>query len=62
MVQFVHNNWPSNTTRKVPFFLLMGYNLHADWKNATSLLPQVILHVNQFKEARTQAQKSWVKH
>ena len=69
MVQFTHNNWPSDTTRKSPFFLLMGYNLHADWKHATSPLLQVTLHVDQFKEARAQAQnlmikaqKSWVKH
>ena len=69
MAQFAHNNWPSDTTRKSPFFLLMGYNLHADWKHATSPLPQVTLHVDQFKEARVQAQnlmikaqKSWVKH
>ena len=47
----------------------MGYNLRADWKNATSPLPQVTLRVDQFKEARAQAQnlmikaqKSWVKH
>ena len=69
MVQFAHNNWPSDTTRKSPFFLLMGYNPHADWKSATSLLPQVTLHVDQFKDAQAQAQnlmikaqKSWVKH
>ena len=69
MVQFAHNNWPSDTTRKSPFFLLMGYNPRADWKNATSPLPQVTLHVDQFKEAWAQAQslmvkaqKSWVKH
>ena len=47
----------------------MGYNPRADWKSATSPLPQVILRINQFKEARAQAQnlmikaqKSWVKH
>ena len=69
MAQFVHNNWPSDTTRKSPFFLLMGYNPHADWKHTTSPLPQVMLHVDQFREARVQAQnlmikaqKSWVKH
>ena len=69
MAQFVHNNWPSDMTRKSPFFLLMGYNPRADWKNATSPLPQVTLRVDQFKDARAQAQnlmikaqKSWVKH
>ena len=51
MVQFAHNNWPSDTTRKSPFFLLMGYNLRTDWKSAMSPLPQVTLCVDQFKEA-----------
>ena len=69
MAQFAHNNWPSDTTRKSPFFLLMGYNPRADWKQATSPLLQVTLCVDQFKEARAQAQdlmikaqRSWVKH
>ena len=69
MAQFAHNNWPSDSTRKSPFFLLMGYNLCADWKHTISPLPQVTLHVDQFKEAWAQAQnlmikaqKSWVKH
>jgi hypothetical protein len=26
IAQFAHNNWPSKTTRKSPFFLLMGYH------------------------------------
>ena len=69
MAQFAHNNWPSDTTRKSPFFLLMGYNPCADWKHAMSPLPQVTLQVDQFKEARVQAQnlmikaqKLWIKH
>ena len=69
MAQFAHNNWPSDTTRKSPFFLLMGYNPRADWKSATSPIPQVTLRVDQFKEARAQAQnlmikaqKSWIRH
>ena len=69
MVQFVHNNWPSDTMRKSLFFLLMGYNPHADWCNATSPLLQVTLCLEQLKEACDQAQMlmikaqwSWVKH
>ena len=56
MAQFAHNNWPSDTTGKSPFFLLMGYNPRTDWKHATSPLPQVMLHLDQFKEAWAQAQ------
>ena len=31
MAEFTHNNWPNETMHESPFFLLMGYNLHADW-------------------------------
>ena len=69
IAQFAHNNWPSDTTRKSPFFLLMGYNPRADWNSATSPFPQVTRRIDQFKEARDQArsnmkqaQLSWVKH
>ena len=69
IAQFAHKNWPSDTMRKSPFFLLMGYNPRADWHHATSPLPQVTLCLDQFKEAWEQArslmikaQQSWVKH
>jgi transposase InsO family protein len=51
IVQFAHNNWPSDTTRKSPFFLLMGFNPRADWIHATSPIPRVTLHLEQLKEA-----------
>jgi hypothetical protein len=69
IAQFAHNNWPSDTTRKSPFFLLMGFNPCADWIHATSPIPRVTLRLEQLKEARDQArsfmikaQQSWVKH
>ena len=69
IAQFAHNQWTSDTMRKSPFFLLMGYNPRADWRNATSPLPQVMMQVEQLQEARdharalmTKAQQSWVKH
>jgi hypothetical protein len=69
IAQFAHNNWPSDTTRKSLFFLLMGFNPCADWIHATSPIPQVTLRLEQLKEARDQAQgfmikaqQSWVKH
>jgi hypothetical protein len=68
IAQFAHNNWPSDTTRKSPFFLLMGFNLCADWIHAISPLPRVNLRLEQLKEAQVQAcdamikaQQSWVK-
>jgi hypothetical protein len=69
ITQFAHNNWPSDMTRKSPFFLLMGFNPRADWVHATSPIPRVTLRLEQIKEARvqaqeamTKAQQSWVKH
>jgi hypothetical protein len=69
IAQFAHNNWPSDTTRKSPFFLLMGFNPRADWVHATSPIPRVTLRLEQLKEAQDQArnhmikaQQSWVKH
>jgi hypothetical protein len=69
IAQFAHNNWPSDTTRKSPFFLLMGFNPRADWVHATSPIPRVTLRLEQIKEACVQAceamikaQQSWVKH
>jgi hypothetical protein len=69
IMQFAHNNWPSDTTRKSPFFLLMGFNPRADWIHATSPIPRVTLRLGQLKEVRDQArrhmikaQQSWVKH
>jgi hypothetical protein len=69
IVQFTHNNWPSDTTRKSPFFLLMGFNPRADWNHITSPIPRVTMCLDQLKEAREQArnmmikaQQSWVKH
>jgi hypothetical protein len=69
IAQFAHNNWPSGTTQKSPFFLLMGYNPCADWTSVPSPLPQVTLRLEQLKQAREtaqqlmiKAQRSWVKH
>jgi hypothetical protein len=69
LVEFTHNNWPSEATGQSPFFLLMGHNPHTDWKDMPSPLPQVALRLDQFKQAWEhaclqiiKAQKSWVKH
>ncbi len=69
MAEFAHNSWPHEITRKSPFELLMGYNPHADWINRPSPIPQVALRLQQFKEARAQAQELmiraqnlWIKH
>ena len=47
----------------------MGYNLHADWTDCPSPIPQVALCLDQFKQARKRAEElmikaqwSWVKN
>ncbi len=69
LADFTHNNWPNETTGESPFFMLYGFNLHADWIDKPSPIPQVALQVEQFKEARQKAQtlmikaqQSWIKH
>jgi len=69
LAEFVHNNWPNETTGESPFFVLYGFNPRADWINKPSPIPQVALRLDQFKMARQhaqelmiKAQKSWVKH
>ncbi len=69
LVEFVHNNWPNETTGESPFFMLYGFNPRADWTDKPSPVPQVTLRLDQFKQARQRAQelmikaqRSWVKH
>ena len=69
ITEFVHNNWPNETTRESPFYTLMGHNPRADWTDKKSPIPQVMTRLEQFKEARNRAQElmkkaqmSWVKH
>ncbi len=69
MAEFAHNSWPHKITRKSPFELLMGYNPCADWIDRPSPIPQVALRLQQFREARAQAQELmiraqnlWIKH
>ncbi len=69
MAEFAHNLWPYKITRKSPFELLMGYNPCTDWIDRPSPILQVALRLQQFKEARAQAQalmikaqNLWIKH
>src|SRR6266702_2948897 len=69
LAEFVHNNWPNETTGESPFFVLYRFNPHADWTDKPSPIPQVALRLDQFKRARQRAQElmikaqqSWVQH
>ena len=69
MAQFVHNSWPNETTRKMPFDLIMGYVPRARIKRFTSnhsptvnqRLKDVQEARNQAQEAMTRAQDQWKK-
>ena len=58
LAEFAHNTWMNETTQETPFTLLMGYNPHADWLDRPSPIPQVVLRINQLKEARRRTQQS----
>ena len=69
VAEFVHNNWPNETTHESPFHILMGYHPRADWTDKKSPIPQVTMRSEQLKEARNKAQElmkraqlSWIKH
>ena len=69
IAEFVHNNWPNESTCESPFHILMGYHPCADWTDKKSPIPQVMTRLEQFKEARNRAQDlmkkaqlSWIKH
>jgi len=61
LAEFAHNNWPNETTRESPFFVLYGFNPRADWMDRPSPIPQVVLRIDQFKRARQRAQELMVK-
>ena len=69
LAKFAHNNWTHEGTRESPFWVMMGYNPHADWIDRPLPIPQVTLQIDQFQEAQkcaqelmVKAQQSWVKH
>ncbi len=43
LAEFVHNNWPNETTGESPFFIMYRFNPHADWTDKPSPIPQVAL-------------------
>ena len=56
MAKFIHNIWPHSTTRKPPFYLIMGYEPQAlpDITNKTDL-PTVEKQLNELIKARDEA-------
>jgi hypothetical protein len=55
IAEFAHNAWRNESTGQLPFDLLMGYHLRAEWTAVTSPIPQVTLRLDQIREARDKA-------
>ena len=51
LAKFAHNNWTHEGRRESPFWIMMGYNPHADWIDRPLPIPQVSLQLDQFREA-----------
>jgi Chromo (CHRromatin Organisation MOdifier) domain len=55
MAQYVRNSWPSSTTKKTPFELLLGYTPTIYQPTRTSLVPGVMDRLQTIKEHRQSA-------
>jgi hypothetical protein len=45
--EFVHNSWPSATTKKSPFDLIMGYTPEVEWVEGPNHLPAVAMRLSE---------------
>ena len=68
LAQYTKNSWPSATTKKTPFDLLIGYTPQIHQPTRSSNLPTFEQRLSAIKEARNaaqeaqcKAQESWIK-
>ena len=68
LAEFAFNSWHNESTKKLPFEVLMGYSPRAEWTTVLSPVPQVTHRLEQIQEARNQAsaamckaQLGWIK-
>jgi hypothetical protein len=61
IAEFAHNAWRNESTGQSPFDLLMGYHPRAEWTAVTSPIPQVMLRLDQIREARDKARTAMIK-
>jgi hypothetical protein len=61
IAKFAHNSWHNESTGQSPFDLLMGYHPRAEWTTVQSPIPQVMLRLDQIREAHGQAQAVMIK-
>ena len=56
IAQYVHNAWPSSTTKVPPFELIMGYTPRAHQIKNTPKLPTLQARIEHVRQVRQQAQ------
>jgi len=68
IAQYTKNSWPSATTKKAPFDLLVGYTPRVHQPTRSTDIPTLEKHLTNIKEAREatqeaqrKAQDSWIK-
>jgi len=68
LAQYTKNSWPSATTKKAPYDLLIGYTPKIHQPRRSTDIPTVEDHLTSIKEAREaaqeaqcKAQESWIK-
>jgi len=53
---YVQNSWPSSTTKKTPYKLILGYTPNIHQLNRATLVPRITKRLKQIKEHRLAAQ------
>jgi hypothetical protein len=61
MAEFVHNQWPSATTTKTPFELIMGYTPKTEWVMKPCAVPSVTARISEMKKLREEARQAMQK-
>jgi hypothetical protein len=60
--EFAHNSWPSATTKKSPFDLIMGYTPRIEWVEGPSHLPTVTMRLSELNNIRDSHYNKLSKH
>jgi hypothetical protein len=52
MAEFVHNSWPSATTKQAPYKVIMGYLPEVKWKTKPSPVPNITARLADLEKIR----------
>jgi Chromo (CHRromatin Organisation MOdifier) domain len=58
LAQYTRNSWPSSTTKKTPYELILGYTPHVHQPTRATMVPGVMTQLQQIKDHRTIAQET----